>query len=285
MTDESARGVVVRALVAGRAVRVLITEARPLVERTRAIHGLGPDATRIGGEAIVAGLLSSIQIKGEEQLTLQIQGVEPKCAVYVDVTATGGLRARVRPADLVLGERVRGMLLVIKHAPGSQTYRGASEIDGATLEQGLAAHFTSSAQVDAILRVGCVVGPDGRVVSAGGLSIERLPEERGLPSLTLAEFHERFGWVKDADLGQLLTQAAFGSLGDERLEVLERLDVAWKCRCSEAKIEETLSSLGVAQLEVLIHEDHGAEVSCHFCGTVYRVSEARLRELAASADG
>jgi molecular chaperone Hsp33 len=284
MDDHAAKGVVVRALVAGRAARLLLAEARPLAERTRTIHGLGPDAARLGGEAIVAGLLSSAQIKGEEQLTVQLQGERPRCSVYVDVTAQGALRARITPADLHLTDQLRGMILVIKHSPGGEVYRGVSSIDGASLERALGAHFNTSTQVDAVLRLGCTLGDDEQVVRAGGLLLERLPASGDLPSLTPEEFRDRFGWVRDADIGQLLTQAAFGALGDERIEVLERTEVRWQCRCSPRKIEETLASLGAEQLEVLIREDHGAEVSCNFCGSVYRLDEDQLRAVLASVE-
>ena len=75
-----AAGVLVRALVAERAVRLLLVEARGPAEHTRRIHGLGPDAARIAAEMVVAAALSSAHIKGDEQLTLQIQGASPRCA-------------------------------------------------------------------------------------------------------------------------------------------------------------------------------------------------------------
>jgi molecular chaperone Hsp33 len=279
--EDRGTGTVVRALVADRAVRLLLAEARGLAERTRVLHGLGPDAARLAAESIVAALLSSAQIKGEEQLTIQIQGEKPRCAVYVDVTAEGALRARVTPADLRLGGSFQGMMLAIKHSPNGEVYRGASAVDGPTLERALGIHFGTSTQVDAILRLGISQAEDGTVVGCGGLLLERLPAERGLPSLEPDEFRERFGWVREADASQLLTQAAFGSLGDERIEVLERSQTRWQCRCSESKIEATLTALGGDELLQMIVEDHGAEVTCNFCGTVYRFTEDRLAALRA----
>lgn len=284
MTD-SPMGVLVRALLADRAVRLLLVEATAPAEHTRRVHGLGPGAARLGAEAVVAAALSSAHIKGEEQLTLQIQGEAPRCGLYADITAEGAIRVRVTPSDLRLGAggALTGILVAIKSVGPREVYRGITEIAGVTLERALGEHLGTSTQVDAILRVGCVQGPDGRVTRAGGLLLERLPEEPGLPSLPHAAFEERYGWVRDADLSDLLTEAAFGALRGERIEVLEKRPLVWQCRCTVERIEATLIALGAETLQTLIDEDHGAEITCNFCEQVVRVSEARLAELKAQA--
>ncbi|MEQ1503930.1 MAG: Hsp33 family molecular chaperone HslO [Myxococcota bacterium] len=276
----------IRALVADGAVRLLVVEATGPAAHAREVHGLGPDAARLATETIVASALASAHIKGEEQLTLQIQGTNPPCSVYADVTSGGNLRARVTPDDLTLGPdgRFSGILLVIKHTPGVEPYRGATEIDDATLERGIGVHFGSSTQVDAILRVGCVQAEDGEIRHAGGLLLERLPEESDLPSIAVDAFTERYGWLRDAELDTILTGIAFGRLGDEPIDLLDRTEIRWQCRCSIGRIEETLSSLPASELVSMIAEDHGALVTCNFCNSAYTVTEERLREILAGMD-
>jgi molecular chaperone Hsp33 len=276
--SETETGTFVRALVGGRAVRLLLVDVRGPAEHTRRIHGLGPDATRLAADLSVATVLASAYIKGEEQLTWQLQGEAPRCSAYVDVTAQGHLRARASPADLHMA-RFQGLLLAVKHAPGGELYRGVTAVEGDSLERGIASHFGASDQVDVILRLGSALQPDGTVRSASGLLLERLPEEADQPSMTREEFSERYSWVRQADLSQLMLQAAFGSLGDEPIDLLERTDVTWKCRCSLGKIENTLSALDSATLDAMIDEDHGAVVTCNFCSTEYAVTEERLREI------
>lgn len=278
-------GTLVRGLVAGRAVRVLGLEARALAEHTRRVHGLGRDAARIGSDALVAAALSGAHIKGDEQLTLQFQGERPRCALYVDVNTEGHVRVRVSPADLRLGAdpRITGILAVTKHAPGGELYRGATSIDDRTLEHGIGAHFGDSQQVDAIVRLGSGFADDGELAWAGGLLLERLPEEPGLPSISAAAFAERYGWVRDAEVEDLLFGLAVGKLGGETLELLRDPEpVVWQCRCSPARAERALSAFGVDELRALIDEDHGALVSCHFCGAEHAIDEDRLRAILAA---
>lgn len=273
-------GVIVRALVAQRAVRLLLVEARALADHTRKVHQLGPDAARVAGEAVVAVALSSVHIKGEERLTLLAQGEEPRFSAHVDLDGGGALRARLGPADVAVSDgRFDGLLVAVKNGPDGELYRGATAVQEQTVAHALGTHFGSSTQTDAIVRLGCTTDDAGVVVAAGGLLLERLPEEPDLPSISREAFAEKYAWVHGADLSQLLVQAAFGSLGDEAIEVLERTEIRWECQCSREKIEGMLVALGPAELQSMIDEDHGAEVTCHFCARVYRLDEVELRGL------
>jgi molecular chaperone Hsp33 len=280
--EEPSVGVVVRALVADRAVRLLLVEAGAIAEHTRRVHGLAPHAARVAAEAVVAAALSSAQIKGAERLTLLVQGHAPRFAAHVDLDGNGALRARLGPADVQLEDgRFSGLLVAVKHGPRGELYRGATAVDQDTMAGALGAHFGSSTQSDAILRLGCTWDDQGGIASAGGLLLERLPVEQGLPSITREDFAERYGWVRDADLSQLLVQAAFGALGHERFDLLDRAEIRWECRCTPARIEGMLAGLGPAELQSMIDEDHGAEVTCHFCARVYHLDEGQLRALLA----
>jgi molecular chaperone Hsp33 len=227
---------------------------------------------------MVAAALLSAYLKGEEQLTLQIQGESPRVAIYVDQTADGHLRARTTPPALAAPDGVHGVMLAIKSVGTKEVYRGASRIDG-TIESALAQHLGDSAQVDAVLRLHSRVDADGKVTAASGLLLERLPDEPGQPTLSREAFDARYRDLRDADVGQLMTQLAFGNLQGEAIQVLDKVPLTWRCRCSRERVAATLMSLGATELQAMIDEDHGAEVTCHFCNEAYRFDEAQLQAL------
>lgn len=278
--DNDPSGVLVRAFLDEGAVRLLLVEATALAVRTREVHALGPDAARIGAESVVAAALNSAYVKGEEQLAFQLSGEDPPCSVYADITAEGHVRARVTPSDLVLEDgKLRGMLVAIKSLRSQELYRGITEVPGTTIEDALATHLGASTQVDDVLRIGLKQGPDGEILQAGGLLLERMPEERDHPSLDRDAFEERYGWVRHADMQQVLTQLAFGTLGDRRIRVLEQRPLVWRCRCSQDRVEATLLALGPDTLREMLDEDGGAEVICHFCNRVLTVDAAGIQRL------
>ena len=62
-------------------------------------------------------------------------------------------------------------------------------------------------------------------------------------------------------------------------QILDDYLPAYRCDCSRERVERAVISLGKAQLDQLIEEDHGAELSCHFCGKRYAFSEQELRQI------
>ncbi|MEN0062633.1 MAG: Hsp33 family molecular chaperone HslO [Myxococcota bacterium] len=276
-------GVLVRALLDEGAVRLVLVEATAPARHTRTAHKLSADAARLGAEAVVAAALNAAHIKGEEQLTLQLQAESPKASFYADIVADGALRVRVTPPDLTLeGGRLTGQLLVIKSLGRQELYRGISAVPDSTIEQALATHLETSAQVHDVLRIGVRQSADGEILQAGGLLIERLPEEPDHPSLSAEEFEQRYAWVREADIAKLLTQLAFGSLGEQALKVLDSRPLVWRCRCSRERVEAILAGLGIGELSDMAQTDGQAEVSCDFCNTTYRFDEADLNGLIAS---
>ncbi|MEM6929167.1 MAG: Hsp33 family molecular chaperone HslO [Myxococcota bacterium] len=279
MTQPST-GALVRALLDDGAVRLILVEATAPARETRRLHGLGPGAARLGAEAAVATALNAAHIKGDEQLSLQLQSGEPRASFYADIVANGDLRVRVTPSDITLdGGRVTGQLLAIKSLGRRELYRGITEVPGTTIEQALATHLATSVQVHDVLRIGVRQDADGEILQAGGLLLERLPEESDHPSLAPEVFEDRYGWVREADVLKLLSQLAFGALGDQPLRVLENTRLTWRCRCSRDRVEAILLALGPDELLDMAERDHGAEVGCDFCNTTYTFDEAEVRAL------
>lgn len=273
-------GRLVRAFAGGRTVRLLVVEAHGPARQTRVAHGLGSGSSRLAAEGLVASALLSAHIKGDERVTLQVQASEPRFALMSEIDASGQVRVRFTPSDAHSADgRIHGMMLVIKADAHQEVYRGVTEIEGKTLEEALSEHLGASAQVDAVLRIGAGVDEQGEILFAGGFLLERLPEDPRYPSISLEDFRKVYERLREADLRDVLTGIAFGKLLDSEVEVLESREIVWRCRCSAEKVEAMLGSLGSAELREM-KADGGAEVTCHFCNGVYRVSPARLDELA-----
>ena len=81
--------------------------------------------------------------------------------------------------------------------------------------------------------------------------------------------------VADVPLEEL-ARAWFDGL-DMRL--LSREPLAYACDCSREKMEKALIALGRGELEQLINEDQGAELTCHFCRAAHRFSKEDLQNL------
>ena len=58
-------------------------------------------------------------------------------------------------------------------------------------------------------------------------------------------------------------------LGAENVEILDRMDVAFKCNCSKERFGNAIIGLGEQEIREMIEEDGKAEAHCHFCLETY----------------
>lgn len=280
MTEE-ALGSLHRGLCADGAVRFMAVEAKKLCQRIQEQHELNPGGVRVAGEAMLSALFMSAYIKGEERITLQLQGEHPHCAFIADVDVEGGARARFTPPKILYksGAPVDGMMLAIKSDARTELYRGITRIEHSTIEVALGDHLRNSAQVDVLLRLRVDVDREGRVKFAGGLLLERLPESKDHPSMTSSEFEQHFSMLSSQPVEDIMVGLAFGKLGQQSVELLENRNIHWRCSCGQERVEALLYQMGPGELQTMKDEDGGAEVTCHFCNIRYQVDEDRLMEL------
>ena len=65
----------------------------------------------------------------------------------------------------------------------------------------------------------------------------------------------------------------------EDVEITETRDLFFECDCSKEKMSNALSTIGVKELEDMINEDHGCEITCQFCNNKYQFSEEELQSI------
>lgn len=245
--------------------RVLAVDASKVAAETARRHELDQGAAQRAAELVVANLLLAAWIKGEERSTLQMAG--EGWSFYGEIDAEGRLRARLQPASLVPRPVFDGTMLVLKYDAVRELYRGSTNFRQATVEGALQRHLAQSDQVD----VGICVRVDER--GASGLLVERLPDAAGFTSFdpaSWAALRLRVPQVHPLDVVET------GQLVQEPVTWLEERALTWRCRCSDDAVRSMLIGLGDDTLRELIEQDHGAEVTCHFCNTARRFDEREL---------
>ena len=63
------------------------------------------------------------------------------------------------------------------------------------------------------------------------------------------------------------------------MQILSRETVKYQCDCSREKMEKALIAMGRKDLQQLMEEDGGAELTCHFCRAAHRFSKEDLQHL------
>ena len=280
-------GWLVRGVDDRQVVRVIGVDVTESASRVRRLHQLQPAAARFAAEGCAATALLSAHIKGDEQLSLQVQSERPRFAFTGDTDAEGAMRARLSPAGAPDSQRGRlfGMMLAMKSDRTREVYRGVTELRRQTLEQGLAEHLLRSSQVDCMLRLHVEQGSEGAILWAGGFYVERLPPHEVHGHVSPEQFQARFGPLLQRDPAEVVIELRAGLLGEGRFAILDERDIFWRCRCGREKVEGMLYGLDLKMLRAMLVEDRGASIQCHFCNEEYVVPEQRLAEIVADIEG
>ena len=271
----------VRGILGDGIARVFAIDVTGIAEQTRQYHQLKKDAIGLAAEAVVASVFMAGQIKGEERVSLQMQCSRPQCAFIADVDASGGIRARFTPDTVFLSDEtgLDGMFLAIKSLPGRELYRGVTSIEQESIINALNRHIGTSAQVDNILNIQVRVADDGSIEHAVGILIERLPAKEAAELEASAEFVVTFDPVRQMSAATIIEAVNKQVIEGVSLEILERVEVTWRCSCGPERVEAVLLSLPVEELTAMLNEDGQAEVICHFCCVPYIVPGDRLAQM------
>lgn len=228
---------------------------------------------QILGEAFVAATLLASTIKFDGKMTLQVRGEGPVYLLVVQVTNQGDVRGLARwhsePADASLskafGEDGR-MIITIEASKHAEPYQGIVPLEGDSLAAALQTYFRTSEQLPTELYLS--VSED----AVAGMLIQKLPvEER--------TYHDADGWQRAKVLCETLTDKEVCAesaetvlhrlFHEEQVRVFDALPVKFHCSCSRARTDGMLIGLGRAEVDQIVAEQGGVEITCEFCDSEY----------------
>ena len=286
---------IVRAISTDGMVQAAAICSRDLTERARQIHKTLPVATAALGRALAAASMMGNALKSDgASLTLQFKGGGPLGTVLAVSDNEGCVRGYVtnphtdlplRPdGKLDVGGAVghEGTLTVIKDLHMKEPYVGTIDLLGGEIAEDVAGYFVESEQIPTACALGVLVDRDQSVKSAGGYLIQLMP---GAGEDTIAKVEG--GVMAAGPVSAILEQnddpeALLRTvMSDFDLKILETCPVSYKCYCSRQRVERALISLGKSELEQMLAEQGGCQLTCQFCDAVSDFSADDLRALIA----
>ena len=283
----------IRAISKDGWIKATAVSTRELTERARQIHKTLPVATAALGRTLAAASMMGNALKDDgTSVTLQIKGDGPLGTVLAVADNAGNVRGTVdnpavdlplRPdGKLDVGRAVgrRGTLTVIRDLNMREPYVGSVELLGGEIAEDLAAYFVESEQIPTACGLGVLVDRDQSVLAAGGYLIQLLP---GAGEDTITRVEQ--GILAAGSVTSLLRENSDPeamlrrALPDFEMEVLEKSPIAYRCYCSRDRMERALISLGPEELQAIIDEQGGAELTCRFCDSVQRFTKEDLERM------
>ena len=270
--------------------RVLLCSSTKMAQECADIHGASAVAAAALGRLLTGAAMMGIMMKGEdESVTVTLKGDGPM-GTLMAVADQGDVRGYADDPTVVLPLRADGKLdvggavghsgrmTVIRDLGNGKQYVGQSEIVSGEIAMDFANYFTVSEQQPSLVALGVRLH-EGTVLQAGGILIQPLP---GCPEEMIEQLELRSPMF--ADISRELTFDTLDNLAEDWFrglnpKILERTPIRYRCTCSRERMEKALISLGRKDLQSLIDEDRGAELSCHFCHRKHFFSTDELKDM------
>ena len=284
---------IVRAISTDGMVQAAAICSRDLTERARQIHKTLPVATAALGRTRAAASMMGNALKSDgASLTLQFKGGGPLGTVLAVSDNEGNVRGYVtnphvdiplrKDGKLDVGTAVghEGTLTVIKDLHMKEPYVGTIDLLGGEIAEDVAGYFVESEQIPTACALGVLVDRDQSVKAAGGYLIQLMP---GAAEDTIAKVEGGImaaGAVsaileKNDDPEAMLRTV----MSDFDLKILETCPVEYRCYCSRERVERALISLGRTELEQMLSEQGGCQLTCQFCDAVYEFTAEDIQRL------
>lgn len=279
----------VRAVAFNGQVRAFATKTTETVGEAQRRHNTWPVVSAALGRSMTAAVMMGAMLKGDNKITVKVEGNGPIGPMVIDADAKGDVRGFVTnphvhfdlnehgKLDVRAGVGTEGSLTVVKDLGLRDMFSGQTPIVSGEIAEDFTYYFATSEQVPSSVGLGVLVNPDNTILAAGGFIIQLMP---GCEEETIDEIEKRLSSIepvsKMIEKGYTPEQILDAVLGEGNVQVLSSMPVQFQCQCSKERFGTAIIGLGVQEIKEMIEEDGQAEAQCHFCLESYHFSKEEL---------
>ncbi len=283
---------ILRATAGNGSVRAFVAKTKETVNTAFHTHKTSPVMTAALGRTLTAGALMGCMLKDDKDLlTINIKGDGPGGGITV--TANNKVEVKgycinnivdipLKPNGKldVSGALGHGSFTVIKDLGLKEPYVGQIPLVSGEIAEDLTYYFATSEQVPSAVALGVLVDRDYTVKQAGGFVIQVMPDA---DEETISAIEKKMSEIKSVTAmfeNNMEPEDILNDiLGQFDVNILDKIEVNFKCNCSRQRVEKALLSIGKAELDDIIEKDKQAVLHCHFCNTDYTFDEEYLKNI------
>lgn len=286
-------GKLTRVITSDGSIVAFSLDSKSIVKEAMKIHKTSPVATAALGRLLTATSIMGIMLKGKDDtVTVRIKGDGPIGRLITVADSQGNVRGTIDnpQIDLPLNSKGKldvggavgknGTVFVTKDLNLKEPYNGQTALVSGEIAEDITNYFATSEQIPTVCSLGVLIDTDCSVKVAGGFIIQLLPFA---DTDVISKLEEN---IKNLDPVTTMLENGLNemdmlkkALNGFELEVLGEYDVEYKCTCSKERVDNALKSLGKKELQKMLDEQGEAEITCHFCDTVYHYDKNDLKAL------
>lgn len=279
----------VRAVAFNGSVRAFAARTTDTIGEVQRRHMMWPTASAALGRTMTAAVIMGAMLKGEDKLTIKVEGKGPIGPIIVDTNSKGEVRGyatnphihfdlnEVGKLDVRRAVGTEGTLTVVKDLGLRDFFTGQVPIVSGEIAEDFTYYFATSEQVPSSVGLGVLVNPDNTILAAGGFIVQVMP---GTDDETISEIEKHLS--KMEPVSKLIQRGLSPEelleevLGEGNVKVLDSMPVKFQCTCSKERFGDAIQGLGEQEIREMIDEDGMAEAQCHFCLETYHYSKEEL---------
>lgn len=289
----------VRGIGFGGEVRVFAVRSTETVAEAQRRHNTWPVVSAALGRSMTAAVMMGAMLKGDDKITVKIEGDGPAGPIIIDADGKGDVRGYVSnphvhfelneqgKLDVRRAVGTTGSVTIVKDLGLRDMFSGQTPIVSGEIAEDFTYYFATSEQVPSSVGLGVLVNPDNTILAAGGFILQLMP---GCSDETITTIEQQLSKIepvsKMIEKGYTPEQILEAVLGENgKLEVLSSMPVQFQCQCSKERFGAAIIGLGVEEIQAMIDEDGQAEAHCHFCEEKYLFTQQELEGLISEING
>ena len=286
---------VTRAMTRDGSARVLVINARAMVDDMIKYHKTSPTASATLGRTLCAASMIGTMLPADgDTVTVSFAGDGDAGKIIGVADYFGNVKGYIQNplanppkkpnGKLDVGAAVgAGTLSFAKNISGAEPQTGMIEIVTGEIAEDIAVYFAKSEQIPTVLSLGVLVDKDYSCLAAGGVLIQLLP----FPDDKTVDLIER----NAADLSNVSRLFERGlsneeiaeiALRDIPYDIFDTLEIEYKCDCSRDRMLAKIRSLGAKEIATMLDEQESEgkprelTAVCRFCNSEYTFDEKTL---------
>ncbi len=308
----------IHAIAADGQIRCMAAVTTNLVAEACRRHRTFPTASAALGRALTGTLLLGAGVKDLEKITVHFDCEGPIGNIVTQSDAHGNVRGYVSnpEADVTsmnaMGKFdvravVGGGTMYVTRDAGfdiglvKEPYRGSVPIVSGEIAEDFAYYLLKSEQINSAVGLGVLMtvdtadhsvaevagGPEFaldrlRTAAAGGFIVQLMP---GADETVINHLEKSLAITPNSSEmvheGRSAEEMLRSILGDLDLKVLGESHPRFACQCSRERAILIISGLGSEEVADMLQKDGGAELTCHFCNELYRITGDELSAIVA----
>lgn len=271
--------------------RGAVVHATRLVKDIVERHETGLFETLILGHACMGSTLMATGLKGNNRLKFHIECSGPVKGLVAEANSYGDVRGYLFRNPIPFEEVPQsldtskifnaGFLTVTYLKEDAKTpYSGKVMLEHGEIAKEIVNYYLQSEQIPSACNLSVHFSPDGEVLGAGGILIQKMPSA---DDVNLEKVEQAF--LSIPSIGEEFSKGCGpediinGYLKELQPKILANKRVGFACGCEEKRMLSYIKGLGKQTLKEILDDDvFPLEVTCHYCSQKYGFDKSQVQE-------